>query len=128
MNRLILLLLLLGIGMYVYIVLYKNNSYFSNQYEKDIEPINDEYIEQPIRRDRHVHFSERNTEHIIPNKEQIKQEQYIHEQYTHAPIHAPIHEQIPEQENLYNDIFIVDPIEIKNTDLTLSENEYFNNY
>jgi hypothetical protein len=31
------------------------------------------------------------------------------------------------EENLYDDIFIVNPMEIKNTSLTLSENEYFNN-
>ena len=50
-----------------------------------------------------MHFSEKNTEYLIPNKNDVK------------------------INNLYDDIFIVDPIEIKNTNLTLSENEYFNN-
>jgi hypothetical protein len=107
MNRLILIILLLGIGIYVYTVLYRNsNSYFTNQYQqpRNVEFINDEYIEQPLdKKDRHVHFSEKNTEHIIPNKQENK------------------------INNLYDDIFIVDPIEINNTDLTLSENEYFRN-
>jgi len=109
MNKLILILILLGIGLYVYFVLFNNtNSYFTVR-NNNVEFINDEFIEQPlnnkknINQDRHVHFSERNTEHIIPNKNDIK------------------------INNLYDDIFIVDPIEIKNTDLTLSENEYFNN-
>jgi len=113
MNKLILILLLVGVGVYLYIVLFKNsNNYLSTQYyqSKNDHPneefINDEFIEQQPKQsnsNRHVHFSEKNTEHIIPNKEEIK------------------------QDSMYNDIFIVDPIEIKNTNLTLSENEYFIN-
>ena len=102
MNRLILILLLLGVGIYVYMVLFKNNNYFTNQ---KAQLISDEYVEQPMhstKKDRHVHFSEKNTEHLIPNEDDNK------------------------KINLYDDIFIVDPIEIKNTNLTLSENEYFN--
>ena len=108
MNRLLLIMLLIGIGVYLYTVLFKNsNSFFKTQSQPEEEFINDEFIEQPLptspRPDRHVHFSEKNTEHIIPNKEEVK------------------------QNTIYDDIFIVDPIEIKNTNLTLSENEYFNN-
>jgi hypothetical protein len=115
MNRLILILILLGIGIYVYIVLFNNTNYFTSQVHQNrsnnIELINDEFIEQPLNNNRknnynhnkHVHFSERNTEYIIPHKSEEK------------------------INNLYDDIFIVDPIEMKNTDLTLSENEYFNN-
>lgn len=103
MKRLILILVLLGIGIYLYVVLYKNNNH--HKQDKSPELISDEYVEQKYQHkkdDRHVHFSERNTEHIIPNKDDMK------------------------TNNIYDDIFILDPIEIKNTDLTLSENEYFN--
>jgi hypothetical protein len=114
MNRLILILVLLGIGIYVYLVLFSNtNYYFTNQIHhnknNNVELIDDEFIEQPlnskktINHNKHVHFSEKNTEYLIPNKNDVK------------------------INNLYDDIFIVDPIEIKNTNLTLSENEYFNN-
>jgi hypothetical protein len=112
MNRIILILVLLGIGIYVYFMLFNNTNYFSRQVQQprnnNIEFINDEFIEQPLdnkrnNHERHVHFSDKNTEHIIPNKNDVK------------------------INNLYDDIFIVDPIEIKNTNLTLSENEYFNN-
>lgn len=104
MNRLILILILLGIGIYVYLTLFKNNNFFTAYVQPRHELINDEYIEQPVdyKKNRHVHFSEKNTEHIISNRDEIK------------------------KNNLYDDIFIVDPIEIKNTNLTLSENEYFN--
>ena len=50
-----------------------------------------------------MNFSNKNEEFIIPNKEQNKNSQ-----------------------DMYNDIFIINPIEIEKTDLTLSENEYFN--
>ena len=114
MNRLLLILVLVGIGIYVYYVLFNNtNYYFTNlvqQSRNNVELINDEFIEQPHNprksnntHDKHVHFSEKNTEYIIPNKSEVK------------------------INNLYDDIFLVDPIEIKNTNLTLSENEYFNN-
>lgn len=107
MNRIILILILLGIGIYVYLVLFNNTNYFTNTFQQprnnNIELINDEFIEQPLHKNKHVHFSEKNTEYIIPNKQEVK------------------------INNLYDDIFIVDPIEIKHTDLTLSENEYFNN-
>ena len=111
MNRLILLLLLIGVGVYLYVVLYKNNNYFSNSIEYITTPpvnhelINDEFIEQPMtkQKDKHVNFSEKTEEFIIPNKDDIKEN----------------------NDNLYNDIFIINPIDMENTNLTLSENEYF---
>jgi hypothetical protein len=104
MNRFILLILLVGIGIYLYIVLYKNNNFFTNHVHLNHELINDDFIEQPIpKKEKHVNFSNKNEEFIIPNKEQNKNSQ-----------------------EMYNDIFIINPIEIEKTDLTLSENEYFN--
>ena len=124
MNRLLLILLLIGIGLYVYTVLYRENNYFTNYFQsfntqqiQKPELINDEFIEQNKPKERSkVHFSDKNEEFIIPNNEQNKQESWKNNDF------IP-----PKHENLYNDIFIVDPIEIKNTNLTLSENEYFNN-
>ena len=100
MNRIILILLLLGISFYLYNILYKSNNHYINH---PVELIDDKYIEQPIKKDRHVQFSKKNTEYIIPSREEKK------------------------INNVYDDIFIIDPIDIKNTNLTLSENEYFNN-
>jgi hypothetical protein len=115
MNRLILLLFLIAVGVYVYIVIYKNNNFFSNFYseEDNIEP-------------KKVHFSEKNEQFIIPNNDDIKRQQL--EQQLELKLH-PI-DKIDlnlSEENLYDDLFIVNPIEFKNTNLTLSENEYFNN-
>jgi hypothetical protein len=127
MNRLLLILLLIGIGAYVYIVLYRNNNYFNNYFQapnNHPEFINDEFIEQPNRpRERSkVHFSDKNEEFIIPNKEDIARDnQSVKETIKSEP------NKNSNLDNLYDDIFIVDPIEIKNTHLTLSENEYFNN-
>ena len=103
MNRIILIALLIGIGIYLYVVLYRNNNYFTKQVNHEL--INDEYIEQPVKKtiEKHVNFSDKNEEFIIPNKEEMK-----------------------ESNDLYNDIFIINPKEIQNTNLTLSENEYFN--
>jgi len=104
MNRFILLILLVGIGIYLYLVLYKNNNFFTNYAQTNHELITDDFIEQPIpKKEKHVNFSNKNEEFIIPNKEQNKNSQ-----------------------DMYNDIFIINPIEIEKTDLTLSENEYFN--
>jgi len=142
MNRLLLILLLIGIGLYIYTVLYRENNYFTNylqsfntQQIQKPELINDEFIEQNKPKERSkVHFSDKNEEFIIPNNEQIKQENWKNNMNNNMKndmnndINNDINNIIqPKQDNLYNDIFIVDPIEIKNTNLTLSENEYFNN-
>jgi len=122
MNRLVLLFLLIGVGVYIYFIIYRNNNFFSNHL------INDEFIEQPIHKK--VQFSEKNEEYIIPNKEEIKQQEQQQEQYDQELNFIEEPTKINQdfiKENLYDDIFIVNPIEIKNTNLTLSENEYFNN-
>jgi hypothetical protein len=123
MKRLILLFVLIGVGVYIYVVVYRNNNFFSNQL------INDEFIEKPIQHEqKKVHFSEKNEEFIIPNKEDIKKQQQEELDSNLHFIEEPTKIN-PEfiKENLYDDIFIVNPMEIKNTNLTLSENEYFNN-
>ena len=119
MNRLILLLFLIAVGVYVYIVIYKNNNFFSNFYseEDNIEP-------------KKVHFSEKNEQFIIPNNDDIRRQQL--EQKQEQEMNLKLHpiDKIDlnlSEENLYDDLFIVNPIEFKNTNLTLSENEYFNN-
>jgi len=123
MNRLVLLFLLIGVGVYIYVVVYRNNNFFSYQL------INDEFIEKPMNQEvKKVHFSEKNQEFIIPNKEEVKKQQQEELNSELDFIEEPTkinHDDI--KQNVYDDIFIVDPIEIKNTNLTLSENEYFNN-
>jgi hypothetical protein len=86
-----------------------------------------------------VHFSEKNEQFIIPNnddiREQQRQQQLHHNQLLQTQQNQqklelklqPIDKIDLSDETLYDDIFIVNPIEIKNTNLTLSENEYFNN-
>jgi len=54
MNRIILILLLLGISFYLYNVLYKSHNYYTNH---PVELIDDKYIEQPIKKNRHVQLS-----------------------------------------------------------------------
>jgi hypothetical protein len=140
MNRLILLLFLIAIGVYIYIVIYKNNSFFTNFYGQETNSEEEEYIE------RKVHFSEKNEQYIIPNNDDIKRQQHEHmqqQQQQHQEQNQPQPQPQPKEQefnlklqpidkidltdNLYDDLFIVNPIEIKNTNLTLSENEYFNN-
>ena len=140
MNRLILLMFLVAVGIYVYIVIYKNNNFFTNFYgnDNDHESDTEEYIEKPKR----VHFSEKNEQFIIPNNDEIRRQQQQHQQHHQQQQHQqqqqqqhdnfdlqlqPIDKIDLSAENLYDDIFIVNPNEIKNTNLTLSENEYFNN-
>lgn len=127
MNRLILLLFLIAVGVYVYVVIYRNNDMFKDQ-DSEQENI-----------PKKVHFSEKNEEFIIPNNDDIK-EQQRQQQLQHLQLLQnqqnqqnlelklqPIDKIDLSDEKLYDDIFIVNPIEIKNTNLTLSENEYFNN-
>jgi hypothetical protein len=124
MKRLILLFLLIGVGVYIYVVVYRNNNFFTNQLT------NDEFIEKPIQHEqKKVHFSEKNEEFIIPNKEDVKQQQQEEELDSNLHFIEEPTKISPEfiKENLYDDIFIVNPMEINNTNLTLSENEYFNN-
>jgi uncharacterized protein HemX len=132
MNRLILLLFLIGVGVYVYIVIYRNNDMFKDQ---DSEQENTQ---------KKVHFSEKNEEFIIPNNEDIREQQRQQQREQQRQQQLQQHQILQNKENLelklqpidkidlstetlYDDIFIVNPIEIKNTNLTLSENEYFNN-
>jgi hypothetical protein len=68
---------------------------------------------------KHVHFSEKNQEFLIPNKEQDKEDMLKENNLALNQSNT--------NNNLFDDIFIVNPMEIKNTSLTLSENEYFNN-
>ena len=132
MNRLILLLFLIAVGVYIYLVIYKNINFFGNQIQDQ-----DSEKEESSKK---VHFSDKNEQFIIPNREQ-QREMQIHNQIqqqremqmnhqTENDINLklqPIDKIDLSEEKLYDDIFIVNPIEIKNTNLTLSENEYFNN-
>ena len=149
-----LLLFLIAVGIYVYVVIYKNQTFFSNQRQSQDEDQDSEKEDSPKK----VHFSDKNEQFIIPNRDQqrqmqiqyhnqILQQQQQHQQQQQQQQQQSHQQQPPQQqpqneinlklqpidridlseENLYDDIFIVNPMEIKNTNLTLSENEYFNN-
>jgi len=124
MNRLLLLMFLIAVGIYVYIVIYRNNNFFTNFYNNsnDHDSDEEEFIETPKR----VHFSEKNQQFIIPNNDEIKRQQQEQEQDFDLKL-QPIDKIDLSSESMYDDIFIVNTSEIKNTNLTLSENEYFNN-
>jgi hypothetical protein len=115
---------LIAVGIYVYIVIYRNNNFFTNFYNNsnDHDSDEEEFIETPKR----VHFSEKNQQFIIPNNDEIKRQQQEQEQDFDLKL-QPIDKIDLSSESMYDDIFIVNTSEIKNTNLTLSENEYFNN-
>ena len=133
-------MLLISIGVYLYIILFKSNindkydnnvksksilkkNENENQNDNENELINDNFIEKNINsNNKRVHFSENNEElrfsKEIEPSELIKKSEKIYNTYN-------------DNNNDYNSIFI-DPImsdikEVGYTNLTLSENEYFNN-
>jgi len=129
MNRILLILLLVSIGIYLYIILFKSN--INDTYENNIKSIlkkhdfiDDNFIEKHHNttesNNRHVHFSENNEELIFSNE--IEPSELIKKSEKNHHIR---------NDNNYDNIFI-DPIisnikEVGYTNLTLSENEYFNN-
>jgi hypothetical protein len=128
MNRIILILLLIGIGIYVYYYIVKSGYYdnaFSNVKPKKVVQ-NKEYKNN----NRHVHFAQ--NEIILGENDNNKSYNEINEDINKSSYDIPINKSFNQNTNFINtdtyidDIFIK-PIEISNTNLTLSENEYFNN-
>ena len=129
MNRILLILLLVSVGIYLYIILFKSNT--NDTYENNIksilkkhEFIDDNFIEKHNNtsesNNKRVHFSENNEELIFSNE--IEPSELIKKSEKNNRI---------DNDNDYDNIFI-DPIisnikEVGYTNLTLSENEYFNN-
>jgi hypothetical protein len=116
MNRIILLLILVGIGIYIYYTMFKSENH------ENVKKYNlpKRYYEE--KNNRHVHFAP---------KDQVF-EQKIQKIESYDEVNNVSNKSFNENPNLINtdsfidDIFIK-PIEISNTNLTLSENEYFNN-
>jgi hypothetical protein len=128
MNRIILILLLIGIGIYVYHYIVKSGYYdnaFSNVKSKKIIQ-NKDYRNN----NRHVHFAPK--EIILGDTDDEKSYNEINENINRGSYDIPVNKSFNQNANFINtdtyidDIFIK-PIEISNTHLTLSENEYFNN-
>lgn len=155
MNRLILILLLVGMGFYVYSVIF-NPEVYNQSILKRIkdEIINDDFVERfpsdwheqkhinsdklsEMKKNR-VHFSEDIHVKHIENNEQMREkmqeselnteEKEIFMQATHGGNHQqPINLNLSETpiNTETSDIFIK-PVQMNNTSLTMSENEYFN--
>ena len=149
MNRLILILLLVGMGFYVYSVIF-NPEVYNQSILKRIkdEIINDDFVERfpsnwheqkNLNNDRlsemkkqRVHFSDDVHIKHIENNQQMKEkmqeselnteEKEIFMQATQQPINLNIETPINTETS---DIFIK-PVQMNNTSLTMSENEYFN--
>lgn len=128
MNRIILILLLIGIGIYVYYYIVKSGYYdkaFSN-----IKPIKQPQNKDYRNNNRHVHFAQK--EIILGDNDDKKEYNEINENINRVSYDIPVNKSFNQNSNFINtdtyidDIFIK-PIEISNTNLTLSENEYFNN-
>jgi hypothetical protein len=104
MNRLLLIILLVGIGIYLYIILFNNNDSDNNE-----KMITDDFTEKlpPNWNKSHsknlkVHFSDKvDIKHIEPI------------------------EHIKEDTESMNELFQLNPRTVENTNLTMSENEYF---
>ena len=155
MNRLILILLLVGMGFYVYSVIF-NPEVYNQSILKRIkdEIINDDFVERfpsdwheqkhmnsdklsEMKKNR-VHFSDDVHIKHIENNQQMREkmqeselnteEKEIFMQATHGGNHQQ-HIKLNLSETPINtetsDIFIK-PVQINNTSLTMSENEYFN--
>jgi len=123
MNRIILILLLIGIGIYIYYYIIKPGYYntFTNTKPKKININNSE--NNSNKNNRHVHFAK---DDIILGINDHKKSDNVE---TYNPIINKSFNQdtnINNPDTYFDDIFIK-PIEISNTNLTLSENEYFNN-
>ena len=149
MNRLILILLLVGMGFYVYSVIFNPEVYNQSILKKiKDEIINDDFVERfpsnwheqkNLNNDRlsemkkqRVHFSDDVHIKHIENNQQMKEkmqeselnteEKEIFMQATQQPINLNIETPINTETS---DIFIK-PVQMNNTSLTMSENEYFN--
>ena len=149
MNRLILIMLLVGIGFYVYSVIFNPEIYNQSILKKiKDEIINDDFVERfpsdwheqkNLNNDRlsemkknRVHFSDDVHIKHIENNQQMKEkmqeselnteEKEIFMQATQQPINLNIETPINTETS---DIFIK-PVQMNNTSLTMSENEYFN--
>ena len=149
MNRLILILLLVGMGFYVYSVIF-NPEIYNQSILKRIkdEIINDDFVERfpsnwyeqkhinsdklsEMKKNR-VHFSDNIHIKHIENNQQMREkmqeselnteEKEIFMQATQQPINLNIETPINTETS---DIFIK-PVQMNNTSLTMSENEYFN--
>jgi hypothetical protein len=152
MNRLILILLLIGMGIYVYSVIF-NPEVYNQSILKRItdEIINDDFVERfpsnwheqknmnndkltEMKRNR-VHFSENVDVKHIENNQQMREKMQESELNTeekdifiqatkgHTNISIDLSETPINTET--SDIFIK-PVQMNNTSLTMSENEYFN--
>jgi hypothetical protein len=145
MNRLILILLLIGMGIYVYSVIFNPEVYKQSILKKITdEIINDDFVERfpsnwheqknvnnnkltEMKRN-HVHFSENVDVKHIENNQQMREkmqeselnteEKDIFMQATKGHTNISIDSET-------SDIFIK-PVQMNNTSLTMSENEYFN--
>ena len=152
MNKLILILLLIGMGFYVYSVIFNPDVYNQSILKriKD-EIINDDFVEKfpsdwhqqkylnsdrlaEMKRQR-VHFSDNVHVKHIESKEDLREkmqeselnteEKEIFMQATNQHRNIPINlSETPI--NTENSEIFINPVQINNTNLTMSENEYFN--
>jgi lipopolysaccharide export LptBFGC system permease protein LptF len=124
MNRIILILLLIGIGICVYYYIVKSG-YYNDSLSNVKKMHNKDY-----NNNRHVHFAQK--EIILGDNDDNKSYNEINENINRVSYDIPVNKSFNQNTNFINtdtyidDIFIK-PIEISNTNLTLSENEYFNN-
>jgi hypothetical protein len=124
MNRIILILLLIGIGIYVYYYVVKSSYY--NDKLSNVKKVQN----KDNNNNRHVHFAQK--EIILGDNDDNKSYNEINENINRVSYDIPVNKSFNQNTNFINtdtyidDIFIK-PIEISNTNLTLSENEYFNN-
>jgi hypothetical protein len=128
MNRIILILLLIGIGIYIYYYIVKSG-YYNNAFS-NVKPIKHQQNKDYRNNNRHVHFA--NEDIILGDNDNNKSYNEINEDINRKSYDSPVNKSFNQNTNFINtdtyidDIFIK-PIEISNTHLTLSENEYFNN-
>ena len=99
MNRLLLVILLIGIGIYIYLILVQPNiTHFTKEHSEKI--IIDDFINcKKNHNNLKVHFSDKVDIKHIENKD--------------------------DTESL-DELFLLKPREVESTNLTMSENEYFN--
>jgi hypothetical protein len=105
MNRLLLIILLIGIGVYLYIILFQQNK-ITNE-----KMITDDF-----------------TEKLPPNWNKNQQPPIVPLQPNHKNLKVHFSDKVDikeiETESL-DELFLLKPKEVENTNLTMSENEYF---
>jgi hypothetical protein len=101
MNRLLLLILLIGIGIYIYLILIQPNI---------------------------THFTKEHSEKMITDDIAAFSATNSNKNHNNLKVHFSDKVEVKHIENAedLDELFLLKPHEVENTNLTMSENEYFN--